>query len=193
MQGFPAPSVFLLQAGVVKLIHTTPGGREVISDLRLPGDFIGADSALMGQPALETAVSVGTVTLCAWLPTEFVARFKADAEFNLRVARALCLQISRLCARVAGLGLEPARGRLVALLEALAEAGPACDSDVRVLLPLKSWEIAEYLCISPFYLSRLWAELEAGGKITRERRHIWLARHPSKAGSPHRILSRRVR
>jgi CRP-like cAMP-binding protein len=175
-QGTAVPVVYRVEQGAVKLTHVTSGGREMIVDLRLPCAFIGAESALLREPSLETATTVGQAELGHWPVLEFVTRFEADREFSLAVSHVLCRQLRQSHFRIAGLGIQGARQRLLDLLSALAESNAFVpDPRGRLALPLRSWEVAELLCVSPFYLSRLWKDLEREGLIIRVKSRVYLA------------------
>ena len=62
----------------------------------------------------------------------------------------------------------PARQRLEQLLWKLAERkGQNHSLDFKFQLPIKRWEAAQLLALTPTYLSRLFAELEAEEIISR--------------------------
>jgi CRP-like cAMP-binding protein len=62
----------------------------------------------------------------------------------------------------------PARQRLEQLLWKIGEQlGESQTTNFKVQLPLKHWEAAQLLAITPTYLSRLLAELESDEIISR--------------------------
>jgi CRP-like cAMP-binding protein len=72
-------------------------------------------------------------------------------------------------ARIAQLGCVPARQRLEHLLRLLikAQAVRAPGEAVRLELPLKNWETAQLIAVTPAYLSRLLNQLERAGLLRR--------------------------
>ncbi|HSW49783.1 MAG TPA: hypothetical protein VLH09_06380, partial [Bryobacteraceae bacterium] len=58
----------------------------------------------------------------------------------------------------------------------------------RPTLPLRSWEVAEFLCISPFHLSRLWGDLEREGLVLRQKGRVCLAADSNTLGK-HRLAA----
>ena len=174
-QGSPVPVVYRVERGAVKLSHLTPSGREIILDLRLPGGYIGAEPALLRGLSPESATSLTAVELRCWPAGEFAEQFARDAQFCLSVTKFLCQRMQASHRRMTGLGLDSARQRLDDLLGVLAESplgGEAAHGEIPV--PMKCWEVAEYLCVTPFHLSGLWKELEQAGHVRRAKGRVFL-------------------
>jgi CRP-like cAMP-binding protein len=144
-------------------------------DLRLPGAFIGAESAFLGELSPESATSLTAVRLCCWLAGEFVEQFERDGQFCLSVTRFLCQRMQHSHRRMAGLGLDSARQRLEDLLGVIAKSplsGGAAGGEIPI--PMKCWEVAEFLCVTPFHVSRLWNELEEVGLVRRAKGRVFV-------------------
>lgn len=144
-------------------------------DLRLPGAFIGTEPAFLGKPSPESVTSLTAVTLCCWHAGEFVEQFERDGRFCLSVTRFLCRRMQHSHRRMAGLGLDNARQRLEDLLGVIAGSplsGEAARGETAV--PMKCWEVAEFLCVTPFHVSRLWKELEQEGLVRRAKGRVFV-------------------
>jgi len=74
-------------------------------------------------------------------------------------------------ARLIELASLPARLRVEQLLRQLVTApgSSAPKQEVRVTVPLKQWELAQLLAVTPAYLSRLLDRLEQDGTLTRRK------------------------
>jgi CRP-like cAMP-binding protein len=176
-QGSLVSVVYRVERGAVKLSHLNPSGREIILDLRLPGGFIGAEPALLRELSPESATSLTTVELRCWPAEEFVERFERDGQFCLSVTKFLCQRMQASHCRMVGLGLDSARRRLEDLLSVLAES-PLGREAARgeIPIPMRCWEVAEFLCVTPFHLSGLWSELERAGLVRRVKGRVFVRR-----------------
>lgn len=77
-------------------------------------------------------------------------------------------------AHLVQLGGAPARHRLEQLLWNFVSALEPNGSEqtIRIALPLKQWEVAELIAVTPPYLSHLYKEMERDGML--QRRNGWL-------------------
>jgi CRP-like cAMP-binding protein len=170
-QGDPAKAVYLIEKGLVKLLCLEEGGQMVILGLRGPGWLLGAPAAILQRPYV---VTVETVTRCHLyrIPAE---GFRQLVRTDLNVAWQLCQMSSwewyDRVTHYAGLVCLPARQRLENLLwELIGILTPAePPQPVRLQMPLKRWEIASMISVSPPYLSQLLNSLEQEGKIQRSK------------------------
>jgi CRP-like cAMP-binding protein len=80
-------------------------------------------------------------------------------------------------AQVAQMGCLPARQRLEHFLKELISALGPCESrrEIRLHLPLKLWEIAELIAVTPEHLSRMLNHMEKEGTIRRNKGWIILS------------------
>jgi len=159
----------------VKVTCAAPTGREFIAEMHFPGDLIGAQAVIAGKPAFGTSTTLEPSRLVRCSSREFRSQMADDPTFSSWVTRALSNQAFRLYERLASLGLEGARERLKNLLVLYVRG--SCGNDAspsRVNLPLRDWELAAYLSITPYYLSRLWRELEREGFLSRRKGWIHL-------------------
>lgn len=62
-EGAPADAVGFVKSGAVAVVRSTPGGHEVISSVRRPGDLVGGD-ALVRDHYAEGARAVGSAVVC---------------------------------------------------------------------------------------------------------------------------------
>jgi CRP/FNR family transcriptional regulator len=163
IQGHPSTDVFYLERGLVKLTSTQPSGEAAIIALRAAGWFLGAAAALLEQRHCVTAVTMVPCSLSRLPASLFRRLLRLDAELSWRVheahAEEICAQLTETVERVC----LPAKKRLERFLGQLAIAATADREQParRIVLPLKRWEIAPLISVSPQYLSGLFRELEA--------------------------------
>jgi CRP/FNR family cyclic AMP-dependent transcriptional regulator len=173
-QGAQAQEVYLIKSGLVKLTRLRQDGRELILDLTFAGQLLGSAAAIVQRPHPATAI---TLTRCSLLciPSPF---FHKALRNNVTLSRYLHQVLSHeVCDeldRVAQLGLFSARQRLEDLLWQLVSV-PEFDAtagEARLQLPLKYWEVAQLIAVTPPYLCQLFHELE--GEQILHRRKGWL-------------------
>ena len=156
-QGARADEVFYLEHGLVKLMRLQPGGDESIVGLRSAGWFLASAASVLEREYVVTAVAV---TACR------VARLGADTFRDILTSnRALSWRVHRMhseeiydqLGRATDFRLLPARERLERFLATLAPQlqVPAGDPNFRVKIPLKQWEIAQLIGVTPQYVCKL--------------------------------------
>lgn len=170
-QGSPADVVFLIDRGFVKLVHSDVEGRESLIGVRGAGWPLGAASAILQADFPITAI---TLTACevGRIPSAVLLRcLKSQPEISFFIHQAHSREIYDQVCRAAGLATGSACNRLLRLLVeivAAEELDPARPR-VRVHLPLKGWEMAQLIAVTPQYLSGMWRELEKEGLIARDK------------------------
>jgi CRP/FNR family transcriptional regulator len=171
-QGDPALRVYFLESGRVKITRNE-NGRELIVGLRLPGSFLGAPAALLGGVHPFSAQTLSTCLL-RQLGAEALQRIAgADHAFCLHLLRSQLREMSEDLDNASGVGCLTVRQRLQGFLWRFACSGVNGRSGpLRLELPLRNWELAQLLAITPEHLSRVLKELEADGLV--ERRRGWL-------------------
>ncbi len=170
-QGYPGGEVVLLCEGVVKLVHSAADGRTTIVGLRLRGSFLGVGGCLLGTAETMSAIALGPCTIGTIESRSFATMVRQGGELSWRVHLEHCREIRRELVQCAGLAYLSARERLECFLEGLAqEIAPGRPLDVE--LPLRDWELAQLLAITPQYLSRLMDELARNGRV-RKVRNRW--------------------
>jgi len=181
-QGDDAREVIYLAQGLVKLVATRRSGAEAIVALRGDRSWLGSESAILGR---AHAYSIHAVTPCR-VRILGVTAFRAHLSRKPHLAWALLRQQSRdLRAQgrdLTELGCLGARARLLRFFRRLPQMPgmPESASSTRIELPLRHWEIAQLLGMTPPYLSQLIAQLEREGRLRRERGSILLEARPGK-------------
>jgi CRP/FNR family cyclic AMP-dependent transcriptional regulator len=143
-EGDAGHEVFVILGGQVKVVTTSPTGRDVILDVFDEDSLLGELSAIDGQARSATAVALTPVTaLC--VPTEAFVKFLED---NGSAATALlhlvAARLRRSSQRQLEFGTSDALGRLcTCLLDMLDRYGTEGDGAPRtVRMPLAQHEIA---------------------------------------------------
>ena len=166
-QGCDPGDIFFIEDGLAKLVRIDGNGREQILGLRGSGWFLGAAFVMVGR---SHPASVVAVTACA------VRRLSRRAFLDMMVEQpGLSWHVHRMHSRevlsqfhhLADLGVRTARQRLERVLRRLAAitTPDAGDREVRLLSPLKRWELASLIAVTPEHLSRLLRQLRDDGVI----------------------------
>jgi len=179
-QDSPAQVVFFSKTGLVKLMRSEDNGRELILSLKFSGSLFGAAAVIHDKPQPFSAVTVTSCKLARLRAQEFLDLVSADTQLASSLHEMLSAEILNQTARISQIACLPARHRLEQLLWQLA-CDWSADSgkpDLKFQLPLRYWEVAQLLAITPTYLSRLFRELERDGVISRSKGWI-LIRKPA--------------
>jgi CRP-like cAMP-binding protein len=163
--------VFWLADGLVKLVRADEHGRERILGLRFPNHFIGAALIIVGHPSPITAVTVTRCRLARMAAGEFLDLLQRHRELSLEVQRMLSREVYGQFERLADLS-DASRTRVLRFLKNLASVTPPVNGQVRLTLPIKRCELAQFLGITPEHLSRLLRQLALDGVIEVHKRWI---------------------
>lgn len=182
-QGAYPANVYLVQTGIVKFTRSEANGQEILLDLRFPGSLVGSAAAISEKPHPFAAVTVTHCTLSRWSARSFVSLLDTNTSLAARVREILSDDILDHVARISQLTCLPARQRLEQFLWQFCErlgpntCGPPSEATSKLQLPLKHYEIAHLLSITPTYLCRLLNTLEQEKVITRSKGWI-IVREP---------------
>jgi len=166
VQGETPQGVFAISAGLVKLASAFPDGRMAISGIRSPGWLLGGSAALLSEPFAVTATTVTSCRIYRLPAPDFRRLVQTDPEFSSYVHAIHAQEVLRGLHRLARLTCFPARERFEELLAELAEELP--HDEGRIEIPLRDWEIAQLVAVTPPYLSRIVQQLMREGRLRRE-------------------------
>ena len=175
-QGSSQQEVFFIDQGLVKLVHTNEDGIETIIGLRSSGWPLGAAAAILHQACPFTAATVIRCQIRRVLAGNFLDHVQRNPQFACRLNQVFSREIHDQVSRLIELASLPARLRVEQLIRLLITApeSSAPKHEVRVTVPLKQWELAQLLAVTPAYLSRLLDRLEQNGTLTRKKGWIFV-------------------
>ena len=182
-QGSASEWVHLVRAGLVKLVHHHEDGRATILGLRGRGSLLGACAALAGGLHPYSAIAVTACETHRIAIREFLQSVREVPAVSWAVHAAHCDELQQQMMQLAALACLTARERLEEFLAILSEEldwDPA-QAGNGVELPVRDWELAQLLAITPPYLSKLMTELRASGRLTR---HGKRGRYLRASGGP---------
>jgi CRP/FNR family transcriptional regulator len=152
----------------VKLTCIGETGKESIIDLCRGGTVLGIAPAILDS---ETPFSVETLTKCRFqiYPAGALrAAAKASLELSWLLQQVLAQQLTSPPLSTAQVSCENARARLLRFLERLGRCADVGSENGDVAsLPLKRYEIAQLIGVTPEHVSRLFRQLKetpSGGR-----------------------------
>jgi len=153
-EGDPAPGVFVVGSGLVRVFKLAPSGKEHVLHLAGPGMTF-AEVAVLGNfpcPAFAEALEE---TACLLLPVEpFMRALRDDHQFSLQILSSMGMWVKSLVSLLEDIVLRDAAGRVAGyLLQAQAEQGAA------ISLPGLKRHIASHLNLTSETLSRTLRQL----------------------------------
>jgi CRP/FNR family transcriptional regulator len=180
-QDTPAHAVYFSNSGLVKLMRSEDNGRELILSLKFSGSLLGAAAVINREPYPFSAVAVTKCRLARLRAGDFLELVSSDQQLAACLNEELSAEILAQTARLSQIACLSARQRLENLLWQLAcdESLKSNRSEIRFQLPLRHWEAAQLLAITPTYLSKLLTELEYEEIITRTK-GWFVIRRPNK-------------
>ncbi len=158
--GDPAPGVFIVESGLVRVFKLAPNGKEHVLHLAGPGMTF-AEVAVLGDfpcPAFAEAVEESA---CVLLPVEpFMRALREDHQLSLQILSSMAMWVKTLVSLLEDVVLRDAAGRVAGyLLQAQTEQGAA------ISLPGLKRHIASHLNLTSETLSRTLRQLRDEGVI----------------------------
>jgi CRP-like cAMP-binding protein len=176
-QGSPSREVFYVEGGLVKLLYQSGDGRELIVGLRSKGSLLGAASAINREEHLITAITVTNCILRRIPIDTFIHLAKTDEQFCWYLHQVNSYEVCQQMDHQIALRCMSARQRLEKLLKQFFSLMYQNEnqSSLKVRLPLKHWEIAQLVGVTPEHLSRVLKQIKQEGTIERKNGYIIVA------------------
>jgi CRP-like cAMP-binding protein len=170
LQGSPSREVFYIQRGLVKIMHLSEGGQEFLVGLHSQGSLLGAASVIVQEPYPFTAITVTSCSLNRISADLFLHLTRTDDQFCWYLHQVHSREVHRQAGQLASLRHLSARQRLERLLLQFLSSMSSSEkqSSMRIRLPLKHWEIAQLIGITPEHLSRTLQQIKREGVMREE-------------------------
>ncbi len=161
-EGTQGDTLFVILAGRLRAYSADERGREIVYGIHGPGEYLG-EMSLDGGPR-SASVMAEEPAVCAVITRHtLLQHIAAHPGFALELIGRV-IRRARLATQSArDMALLDAYGRVVRLLESLAEAQP--DGSRRISERLTHAEIAARVGCSREMISRLMKDLERGGYV----------------------------
>ena len=170
-QGAPSQHVFFLERGLVKISHMDASGQEmIISLMSASGSIMGASCAVLDKHFVTATVLAGS-QLRQMPSVEFRNLLNRNPDMSWYIHQMHCRILSRLITQRSQMGVLSVRRRLEQLFWKLIDTMDLekTGGTVRLELPLKYWEIAQLIVVTPEHLSRVVKSMEKEGLLRREK------------------------
>ncbi|MFO1191991.1 MAG: cyclic nucleotide-binding domain-containing protein [Rhodoferax sp.] len=170
-EGDTGDTMYILLDGRVKVYCTEEGGREIMFGLFGAGEYFG-EMALDGGPRSASVATLEDCVCSVVTRARLLAFISERPEFALELLAQVIRRL-RLATRDArNLAFIDVYGRLSQCLQDLAEPRP--DGTRRIPARLTHQDLASRVGCSREMVSRILKDLESGGHVRLEDRHIVL-------------------
>jgi len=168
-EGDVGDSLYIVLSGRVKVFASNEAGREFIIDFHGPGEYVG-EMSLDGARRSASVITVEPTTCAVVNRAHFREFILAHPDFGMHLIERLIHRVRVTTSNLKSLALSDVYGRLVRLLNALAEPGEGG----RQIVPekLTQQDIADRVGASRDMIGKLMKDLIAGGYLAVEDRTI---------------------
>lgn len=172
-QGGEAQYFYLLVSGRLRVVRTTPDGRQVVVRFVIPGEAFGIAVALGRSTFPASAMAVADSRVLAWPSSAWIG-FAAD--YPVLAANVLAVVGHRLNdahQRIVEMSTEEVQRRVAhALLHFADQLGLPGDGGPAIELRISRQEVAEFTATSLYSVSRLMSAWAGEGLIESGRQRI---------------------
>ena len=176
-EGDQNDSLYIILTGKVKVFASNRAGKEVVIDFHGPGEYVG-EMMLDGLPRSASVITVLPTTAAVVNRAHFREFILAHPDFALHLIEKLIQRVRRTTENMKSLALSDVYGRLIRLLNSLAQT---IDGRLVVNEKLTQQDIAERVGASRDMISRLMKDLVGGGYLAIEDRIIVILKKPPAA------------
>jgi CRP/FNR family cyclic AMP-dependent transcriptional regulator len=171
-EGDRGDTLYVILAGRVKVFSSNEAGREFVIDFQGPGEYVG-EMMLDGEPRSASVVTMEPTTCAVVNRAQFREFILAHPDFAMHLIERLIRRVRVTTGNLKSLALSDVYGRLVRLLNALAQ-----DVGGRQVVPekLTQQDIADRVGASRDMIGKLMKDLVAGGYLAVEDRTITILR-----------------
>ena len=174
-QGDPADSFFLVDSGSIKLVQSTPDGKEMIVRFIRPGEVIAAVALLPGGRYPVTALAAGPSRLAVWSSGRIRELVQRHPTLQANIMSAMAMHMQDALSQGRELATSRVPQRLAAMLLRLADRGSTTVPDgVLVDQALSREEMAEMIGTTLFTVSRTLSEWQDAGIISTRQKQVVL-------------------
>ena len=173
VEGEQSDRVLCILDGRVKISLVTADGKEVVLAVRGPGDLVGDQAFLDGEPRSASAFALDPVNSVVVQAQNFSAFLEQRPRIALLLLRMISRRLRDADRKRAEFAAFDTVGRVASRLLELAERfGEAQENGIRISLPLTQEELAGWTGSSREAVSKALGSLRALGCIETKRRGI---------------------
>lgn len=169
-EGDLSNSMYLIKSGMVNVLVSNDEGKEMILATLQAGDHFGELSLLDEEPRSANVLTLEKCEFIILHRAEFYSLLEQNPAIAIRVIKYLCQRVRFITNIAQGLALLDVYGRLVRILNSLAQT--TSEGKSVITLPLTHKDIAARVGSSREMISRIFGELEKGGYLTVDHKII---------------------
>lgn len=174
-QGSQAECAYFVASGITKLTCVNPSGKQLIVGLRGPGSLIGTEAVILSTAYPASASTVTPCCLRRVSATELDGLLSTNLDFCRYLQEMQAQEVHAHLELMIDAVSRTAQYRLAKLLfDAYVIRDLHPEADRSLSIPLKQWEIAELLAVTPEHTSRVLRRLEKEGLISRKRNILFV-------------------
>ncbi len=149
-------------SGALKLLQSTPGGREQTVGLLFQGDFVGQP---FSDSNVITAVALCETNLCVYSRADFERAMIDQPKLQRALLERTMCSLNEARDRQLTLARKSAPARIAGFLLELSRA----ESPDHLIVPISRGDIADFLGLTIETVSRQFTELKSNGLIDFQR------------------------
>lgn len=177
-----AHSFFLLIAGHVRVVKTTPDGQQVIVRYISPGELMGIAQALGRSTYPASAIAAVDCVALAWQSNLWSDFATAFPNFGTNTYKTVGTRLNDTHSRVVEMATEQVEQRVAhALLRLVKQTGKTTDEGILIDFPISRQDIAEMTGTTLHTVSRLLTSWEVKGLVKSGRQKVTIV-------EPHRLF-----
>ncbi|TMI93924.1 MAG: cyclic nucleotide-binding domain-containing protein [Bacillati bacterium ANGP1] len=174
-QGDPAPEVYMLMSGKVKLVRTDSDGRSVILRIVNPMEPFGERGLLGATARLGSAQALDDARALVWDGPKILQAIISHPAVSLNAIRLLEERVETERSRLQDLATSGVERRLARLLLRLAQSiGRPTVRGLAIDVSLSGQDLAELVIATPYTVSRILADWRRLGIADAHRERILL-------------------
>ena len=180
-EALPAERFFLLLDGFIRVVRTTPDGKQVLLLHIPPGQLFGIAPALGRDTYPATAVAASESLALGW-PVRLWPEFAAYDGFATETYRTVGARLGEVQTRLTEIATQAVEQRVAAALTRLAnQSGRKTEDGIEIAFPVTRADIAEMTGTTLHTVSRLLSAWEREGIVRSARRQVTVT-------APHRLV-----
>jgi len=180
LQGDPGNALYVIESGHVKMVVTSPDGKELIIAMRGPGEFFGDMALLDGEPRSADAVAADDCQVLILQRDDFARFIETHPQTAMRLVAELSRRIRRMMRQQQEATLLDVSARIASELLHLAEdrGRPVPDGSgaVTVDLSLTQAELATVIGVTRESVNKWLRYFQRRGWIRWEKGHLTILR-----------------
>jgi CRP-like cAMP-binding protein len=166
-QGDLAECLYFIFSGIIKLSHVDSNGKEVIVGLRPAGWLLEAASIILAQPYSTTATTLTQCQLARISLAEFRSALSVHSLLSKYLHELHAKEVHEHVERLIDLTSHSTQLRLARLLADIVRGLQVTLSGTNqnVAIPLRQWELAELLAVTPEHTNRVLQRMKHEGLV----------------------------